>query len=291
MLSNIFRASMLLAVMAAVVAIWVFWGLAGPRISELFVTQGFLQLPEQLVPPIESLPTGVDVMAKSGQWGDGFGALNALFAGLAFTGALAALFLQGQAAERQNKDIHRQRFESSYFELLSLLRETRREVRFRHSTAYRSAYGIAPTSSRAKMQTEGAAFRTAMLEMRWLLRSTIKAGPLTKKQLGRDYRAGIHNRFESTFGPYFRIVYTILRRVRDDKVLTHKEKIQYSNLLRSQLTSHELALAGFNGLMPQANDFSALLTEFHMLKYIPPSITRRALEQVYESEAFTPRND
>ncbi|MGO7803326.1 putative phage abortive infection protein [Rhizobium ruizarguesonis] len=87
------------------------------------------------------------------------------------------------------------------------------------------------------------------------------------------------------------MVYTILRRIKDDKVLSEPEKIQYSNLLRSQLTSHELALAGFNGLMPQANDFDALLTEFHMLKYLPTGIARRALEEVYDPTAFAARDD
>ncbi|MGO8189396.1 putative phage abortive infection protein [Rhizobium leguminosarum] len=289
--SNILRVLMLLLVMTAVVTIWIFWGMAGPRISELFITEGFLKLPIFFSPPIESLPAGVDVMGKAGQWGDGFGALNALFAGLAFTGALAALFMQGQAAERQNKDYHRQRFESSYFELLALLREARREVRFRYSLPYRKANRIPPASERGKIQTEAAAFRTAMYELRYLIRTKTTAAQQTKPELERVYRLGIHGPFESTFGPYFRIVYTVLRRIKDDTVLTEREKIQYSNLLRSQLTSPELALAGFNGLMPQANDFSVLLTEFHMLKYLPNGLARRALERVYEPDAFAARND
>ncbi|MBY3197622.1 putative phage abortive infection protein [Rhizobium laguerreae] len=291
MATNLFRGLMLLAVMTGVVAVWLLWGMAGPRISELFVTEGFLKLPMSLTPPIESLPTGDNVMEKAGQWGDGFGALNALFAGLAFTGALAALFMQGQAAERQNKDYHRQRFESSYFELLALLRETRREVRFRYSLPYRKVNKITSSSERAEVKTEAAAFRTAMYELRYLVRTRTTANRRTEAQLEKLYRFGIHGRFESTFGPYFRIVYTILRRIKDDRVLTEREKIQYSNLLRSQLTSHELALAGFNALMPQANDFDKLLTEFHMLKYLPNGIARRALEEVYDPAAFAARDD
>ncbi|MGQ2968575.1 MAG: putative phage abortive infection protein [Allorhizobium sp.] len=277
--------------MTLVLAVWALWGLAGPTISEYFITKGFLYLPMPLAPPLESLPSGNSVMEKAGQWGDGFGALNALFAGLAFTGALAALSMQMHAAEKQNRDYHRQRFESSYFELLALLREARREVRFRYSSAYRKANDIAASSTRAKVQTEAAAFRTAMYELRYLIRTRTGTTPLTHTQLERLYRLGVHGRFESTFGPYFRIVYTILRRIKDDTVLTEREKIQYSNLLRSQLTSPELALAGFNGLMPQANDFGALLTEFHMLKYLPKGLARRALERVYDPATFAARGD
>lgn len=290
MVPNLFRA-FLFIIMTAVVAVWLFWGMAGPRISEIFIKEGFFKLPMPFTPPAESLLGSSGVMEKAGQWGDGFGALNALFAGLAFTGALAALFMQGQAADRQNKDYHRQRFESSYFELLSLLRQSRREVRFRYSLPYRKVNKIASSSERAKVQTEAAAFRTAMYELRYLIRTKTIATQRTQADLEKLYRLGIHVRFESTFAPYFRIIYTILRRIKDDKVLTEREKIQYSNLLRSQLTSHELTLAGFNGLMPQANDFDVLLTDFHMLKYLPNGIARRALEEVYDPVAFAARDD
>ncbi|MBZ9648640.1 putative phage abortive infection protein, partial [Sphingobium sp. 3R8] len=46
--------------------------------------------------------------------------------------------------------------------------------------------------------------------------------------------------------PYFRIIYTILYRIKSDKYLIDKEKFQYSNLLRSQLTSRELTVLALN---------------------------------------------
>ncbi|WP_405049507.1 putative phage abortive infection protein [Rhizobium sp. BK176] len=74
---------------------------------------------------------------------------------------------------------------------------------------------------------------------------------------GALYRKRVHVRYESTFGPYFRLLYTILWRLRDDKKLTPEEKRRYGNLLRGHLTSFEVAMAGLNGLMPRAKDFDA----------------------------------
>jgi hypothetical protein len=54
----------------------------------------------------------------------------------------------------------------------------------------------------------------------------------------------------------------MLRRIKDDPVLSPEEKVEYGNLLRSQLTGFEIALAGLNGLSKVSNDFSSLVKAF-----------------------------
>ncbi|MCP5059477.1 MAG: hypothetical protein GY937_22460 [bacterium] len=49
----------------------------------------------------------------SGQFGDTFGALNALFSGLAFTGVVAAVLLQSQELREQRKELRRAREEAA----------------------------------------------------------------------------------------------------------------------------------------------------------------------------------
>lgn len=68
------------------------------------------------------------------------------------------------------------------------------------------------------------------------------------------------------------------------------EKAAYGNLLRSQLTSHDLVLIGFNGLIPPAKNFSSYITEFRLLKYLPKNDVRDALQRHYPKEAFTARD-
>lgn len=81
---------------------------------------------------------------KQGQFGDMFGAVNALFSGLAFAGLIITLILQrkelilqreeleqtrGEFVE-QNKTMKRQRFENTFFNLLSLLQDITNNIEY-----------------------------------------------------------------------------------------------------------------------------------------------------------------
>lgn len=66
-------------------------------------------------------------MEERGQFGDLFGAVNALFSGFAFAGVLITIWLQNKELKSsndqfklQNQTIKRQRFESTFFSLLEL---------------------------------------------------------------------------------------------------------------------------------------------------------------------------
>lgn len=95
---------------------------------------------------------------------------------------------------------------------------------------------------------------------------------------------------ETGLGPYFRVIYTMLNRLREDTVLSPVEKVALGNLLRSQLNGDEIQLAAVNGLTQESKDFADLLTQFHMLKYMPKGHLRNRLEKVYDPKAFAPRD-
>ncbi|RWQ69649.1 MAG: hypothetical protein EOS85_28295 [Mesorhizobium sp.] len=224
----------------------------------------------------------------AGAWGDSFGAFNALFGALGFSAVLGTLLLQGRALRRQQEDQHRQRFESSFFELLRLFREARVSIKFNHSQEYKTEKNL--KLFRGMMTYEGQdAFRAAMLEIRYWIQQADLPTNADKKMIGDLYRKRIHNPFESKLGPYFRLMYTILQRISEDPILTSDEKRRYGNLLRSQITSHEAAMAGLNGLAPVSKDFSRLVTEFRLLKYVPNSTIRRMLARYYPEETFQGR--
>lgn len=228
----------------------------------------------------------VDDISKAGAWGDSFGAFSAFFGAVGFAGVIATLIQQGSVITQQQEEVHKQRFEATYFELLDMLRAARSEVRFRQSEEYRQSRGS--TRKKSSLEEGSGAFRAAMFEFKfWLGREEIPHNrKLAIGVLGRLYRKRIHQRYESTFGPYFRLLYTILWRLREDKKLSTEERRRYSNLLRAHLTSFEVGLAGFNGLMEQAKNLDELLTEFRMLKYYPSGEVRQALELVYLPKAF-----
>jgi hypothetical protein len=207
-----------------------------------------------------------------GHWGDSFSALSALFAALGFIAVIATLRQQQQQIKAAEDEQNRQRFASTYFELLRLLREARNDVRFRYSREY------AKKNQQSREERRGAAaFRAASYEALSLLGGN--SVNLSKEQVGEIYQKNVHARFESNFGPYFRLLYTILERIKVERSLSASERVRYGNLLRSQLTSYEITLAGLNGLSPVSKDFSTLVTEFHLLKYLPEGLRRRVLQR------------
>ena len=221
-------------------------------------------------------------LARAAQWGDSFGPLNALASAAAFTVVLATLIVQG-------RDIHRQRFESSFFELLRLMRELRNDIQFSFSPEYRTDL-IAKYPNRRIVVAKQQGFdgvRAANREMmHWTKGDKIQG----REELGHIYMEKVHKRHEATIAPYFRLIYTILHRIRTDKVLTQDEKFRYGNLVRSQLTSDELKLLAYNGLAPVSKDLETLIVEFRMLKYLPSSSVRNRLKNIYATEAFSARD-
>lgn len=258
------------AVATFVVACWGIWAIYAPSVA--YWAMGDIFVPTQ-----------------AGTWGNSFGAFNALFGALGFAAVLGTLLIQGRAIRHQQEDQHRQRFESSYFELLHLFREARNAIKFKHTPGYNLAKKVKPL---ARMSTyEGQdAFRAAMLEVRHWIQDADLPADSDRNALGNVYRARIHIRYESKLGPYFRLMYTILQRISSDPVLSPQEKARYGNLLRSQITSHEAAMAGLNGLVPVSKDFSRLVIEFRLLKYLPNGTMRRTLERHYPVEAFQERD-
>ena len=195
---------------------------------------------------------------KVGQWGDSFGALNALMSTLAFAAVLYTLRLQQRQIDDAQRDQHIQRFESSYFELLRLFREARAAIKFEYSAEYRQSKGYANRAGTpfigvgaaiiSKPQTgqrQGdEAFTAAMIEFRFWMQTGGVVSKSNKNLLVEIYSRRIHDRYEGRFGPYFRLMYTILQRISEDDKLSPNEKARYGNLLRSQISSYEAAMAG-----------------------------------------------
>ncbi|NEU14188.1 hypothetical protein G3T14_18930, partial [Methylobacterium sp. BTF04] len=167
---------------------------------------------------------------KLGQWGDSFGVLNALFATLGFGAALYTLRIQQQ-------QISRDRFDTYFFELLKLFIDSREKVTFRYSPSYIKTKKFTTNSLsftrnvKYNLSYSGLdAFHHAWMEVRyWNPDIAAPADDLIK-----TYDTKIHSRSEVTLGPYFRLLYTILKRIRTDRYLSGADKVLYGNLIRSQ---------------------------------------------------------
>ncbi|MBB2784847.1 UNVERIFIED_ORG: hypothetical protein GGD43_000017 [Rhizobium esperanzae] len=235
-----------------------------------------------------------------GQWGDTFGALNALFSAFAFVAILFTLKQQQEELSNQQKQIetaeeeqHLQRFERTFYELLRLLREAREDVEFRHSNEYRDDLNI--THAGASDRVVGVeAFKRAHVELMHWTKHSENDGPISSKVMADLYKNHVHQNFESTFAPYYRLLYTLLLRIKhednDEKRKPNPRKYHYGNLLRSQLTSHEVAMCSYNGLADGSEKFKDLIIEYRLLKYLPVELGRKQLELYYPASAFLGRD-
>jgi len=95
---------------------------------------------------------------------------------------------------------------------------------------------------------------------------------------------------DNPLGPFFRIVYSILRRISEDVRLSSADKARYGNLVRSHLSTAEVGLIGLNALTEESNDFSKFVVEFRMLKYLPENPLFSELKRFYPAETFAPRD-
>jgi hypothetical protein len=220
---------------------------------------------------------------KAGQWGDAFGAINALFGGLAFSGVLATLLLQQRELARQQDQIrkaereqHLERFDSTFFQLLTLLRDLRAEVRTIHKNT-----GV---------ELIGAPALRHLYENNLESLTVVLDREQTKETIAASYASSTRMHAENPLGPFFRIVYSILRRISEDPRLDVGERARYGNLVRSHLSSAEVGLIGLNGLTEESNDFSDFITQFRILKYLPHNLLRSELQRFYPAETFAARD-
>lgn len=241
----------------------------------------------------------VKTIGDVGNWGESFEAFNGFISLAGAVFIIRTLILQQQAISEQQKaiaaqaaDAHRQRFEATFFELIKLLRELRNELSFKHSRNYIDAATTpARKKSRALQRTGTDALSAFIIEHLFNIRARV-ADPMSadRKSLAASYDEIMNNETEKTFAPYFRIIYSILKRIRLDGVLTTDEKDSYARLLRSQLTNTELFAIAYNCLSPRAADFEQLLVEGRMFKYMPNTPGRKRLERIIDPLAFQARD-
>lgn len=81
-------------------------------------------------------------IAKSGTFGDSFGALNALFSGLAFVGLIITVMLQRDEMHLSRMAFERQQFEASFFQLLNLYGKNLGEIRITQEDTGQQMHGI-----------------------------------------------------------------------------------------------------------------------------------------------------
>ncbi|WP_081380280.1 putative phage abortive infection protein [Novacetimonas hansenii] len=219
---------------------------------------------------------------NSGTWGDTFGSLNALFAGLGLVGIVTTISLQIISNKNQKKDNHKQIFEDSIFKLIDLIKEARERVTF-YDSVDKKRY-----SDRVAFRKLSLYFGSEILEFR----KTTGEKFLPEEKLISLYNTKFHIKNEANVSSYFRLINYTLNKIKNDRILTEDEKIEYGNLIRGQFDWFEVSIIAINGLTKYSGNMKHLVENFRMLRYIKKGTYLEGnLKKFYSKEAFSQRGD
>ncbi len=216
------------------------------------------------------IPISEDASAIRGQYGDMYGFINALFSGLAFVGVIVAILLQKEELQAQRKDLELtrnelkqqnstlkiQRFENTFFSMLSLHNEIVSAIRVPgHHT----------------FQTEDQVSREAFQTILSFCKSSFTQNP--DSNLVRKTRTTIDSAFSRTFsdtiGHYFRNIYRIYIFIDKSEI---DNKIFYAKILRAQFSDSELVVLFYNCYFYDAGEkFKAYAEKYQLFDNLPTS--------------------
>jgi hypothetical protein len=229
-----------------------------------------------------------------GTFGDMFGAVNALFSGLAFGGVIFAIILQrkelslqrreleltrdelhGQKEQMraQNITLKKQNFESTFFQLLRLQNEITNDI------------DLVDANNRITKGRDCFRVFYDRFKKLWNKNKTEYQGDTELDRINNTYLA-FYASYQSEFGHYFRNLYNIFKFIENSEL---EDKRLYTNLVRAQLSSNELTLLFYNALSEKGNKkFKPLIEKYSLLKTLPNNALLNSTDhiQFYKNSAY-----
>ena len=240
-----------------------------------------------------------------GQFGDSFGAVNALFAGLAFAGVIYAIILQkkelglqrdelglqrreleytraeirGQKEQlqAQNQTLQKQNFENSFFQLLS------RHNEIVNSMAIPSIGDRYSGRECFDPMLHELQHKVSEMEVAKMLSDTDETKRSLYKLANKIYEE-FSSRLHPYVGHYFQHLYNVVKFI-DQSDQDIVEQKFYTDLLRAQLSSTELELLFYHGLSDRGAEFKILVEKYSLFEGMPSDAP---LKYLYDPKAYKP---
>jgi hypothetical protein len=223
------------------------------------------------------------VLNARGVFGDSWGGVNAIISAFAFAGVVVTLYLQNRDLnlqrkelaltrkemedqtvefEKQNETLRIQRFENTFFNMLSQFQEVVNSL------------SVTARVNRENVEFVGReVFQTLFERALIYIPNPQKKGELVpnrgmKAVLDRHGLDGYLNSEEPTlFDHYFRLLYRILKFVKTSPLITKfEDEYEYTSILRATLSRYELVWLYYNGLTYGKNKLKPLIERYAMLK-------------------------
>lgn len=215
-----------------------------------------------------------------GTFGDMFGAVNALFSGLAFAGMIITLLqqqkelslqrdelketrkeLKGQKEQQktQNETLKYQRFETTFFNLLSAFQELKRNLHYKATDG----------AERYFIEADGESIFKGFYELKAIQFNGSVYPSITgvKALMRKDYTSMEKCPDIGTLDHYFRLTYRIVKYVDKSELIKDKDRYDYVCLLRALLSDYELVLLFYNCLGSKGSEkFKPLVEKYALMK-------------------------
>ena len=224
-----------------------------------------------------------------GTFGDKFGAVNALFSGLAFAGLIVTLLYQKEELklqreelketrnelnaqklefQEQNKTMKRQRFENTFFNMLSLQQEIVANLSYEyyaspnirpHNIPEEIFYRGVPKGQFHGREVFEGIYKHAIIEYN----GARHADGIIKILKQNGYIAYPVISVTTRFDHYFRHLYHIYKFVDTSDLIEDCERYDYACIIRSQLSDYELVMMFYNCLTTNGRDkFKPLIEKY-----------------------------
>ena len=248
---------------------------------------------------------------KRGQFGDMFGAVNALFSGLAFAGLIITLILQRRELslqrdeleqtreelknqreefEKENETLRYQRFENLFYNMLNLQQEIVAGLRYEYGEEQIVTVPIGPDNSPVQDKRKINRVVTGREVFRYTFESAeiylAKRDHFNQRIVVNGYRGYLIvkglSEYDETWIPtifdhYFRHLYKIIQFV-DAQGFSFEEAYKYVALLRGTLSRYELVWIYYNALNPEFHKFQELIEKYSLLKNLRTDLLTRCKE-------------
>lgn len=195
-----------------------------------------------------------------GTFGDMFGAANALFTGLSFVGLLVTILLQRRDMNEQRHEMTLQSFESTFFNLLNIHRET--------VSALEKKRINKKTSGGITIEKDISSKGTAVFI--YIFTRYIDHLPTDKKFNDESYIKVFKQNWE-ILGHYFRSIEILLITIdnldlKKQNDLNYKQR--YVDILKSQLSEYETALIFYHFLSSKGLKFKNIAERYTFFEFI-----------------------
>ena len=256
----------------------------------------------------------IDCSTERGTFGDMFGAVNALFSGLAFAGLIVTILYQKEELklqreelketrnelnaqklefQEQNKTMKRQRFENTFFNMLSLQQEIVANLSFE----YYASPNIRPHNIPEEIFYRGVP--KGLFHGREVFEGIYKHAVIEYN--GIRYLDGIYKLLSNSgyaiysnisittrFDHYFRHLYRIVKYVDSSDLISDDERYEYACIARSQLSDYELVMLFYNCLTANGRaKFKPLIEKYSIFNNLREELlAKREHKKEYSEKAY-----